>query len=101
MKWKIATASVVTAAAIMTAPVAGAAPGNGKGKGNGHTGTRNTIGQTISQIAKSGGGSAGILSALSGFKPNNTGLAKALQNALKPKPTPTPDTETDTVTPSA
>lgn len=82
MKWKITTASVL-AAAIMSAPVAGAAPGNDHGNNGG---TRNTIGQTISQIAKSGGGAAAVLGQLVQFKPNNTGLAKALQNALKPKP---------------
>ena len=86
MKWKIATASVA-AAAIMSAPIAAAAPGNGNGNTNG---TRNPIGQTISQIAKSGGGPAEILKALIGRKPNNKGLPKALINVQKPKPTPTP-----------
>lgn len=95
MKWKIATASVL-AAALMSAPVAGAAPGNSNGNGN-SAGARNTIGQTVSQIARTGGGSAGVLGALSQLKPANTGLAKALQNALKPKPAPETDT---TVTPA-
>ncbi len=96
MKWKIATASVL-AAAVMSAPVAAAAPGNSNANGN-SAGPRNTIGKTISEIAKNGGGSAGVLGALVNFKPNNKGLAKALQNALKPKPEPTP---TPTPTPVA
>lgn len=86
MKWKIATASMV-AAAIISAPVAGAAPGNGSGNNGG---TRPNIGQTISQIAKSGGGAAAILGQLVQFKPNNKGLARALQNLLKPKPVTDP-----------
>jgi hypothetical protein len=94
MKWKIATASVA-AAAIMSAPIAAAAPGNGNGNTDG---TRNTIGQTISQIAKSGGGPAEILKALIGFKPANKGLPKALVSVQKPKPTPKP-TPTPTPTP--
>lgn len=90
MKWKIATASVV-AAAIMSAPLAGAAPadkGNGKG---------NTVGKTVSEIAKKGGGAAGVVGALVQLKPTNKGLPKALQNVQKPKPTPTP---TPTPTPA-
>jgi hypothetical protein len=90
VKWKVATASVL-AAAIVSAPVASAAPGNGN---NGGSGARNTIGQTISAIAKSGGGAAGILGALVQLKPNNKGLANALQRVLSHKttatPTPTP-----------
>ena len=96
MKWKIATASVL-AATVMSAPVAAAAPGTHNGNGS-TTGPRNTIGKTISEIAKNGGGSAGILGALVNFKPNNKGLAKALQNALKPKSEPTPE---PTPTPAA
>jgi hypothetical protein len=86
MKWKIATASVV-AAAIMSAPIAAAAPTNGNGN---TSGTRNTTGQTISQIAKSGGGPAEVLKALIGLKPTNKGLPKALESVQKPKPTPKP-----------
>jgi len=86
MKWKIATASVV-AAAIMSAPIAAAVPTNGNGN---TSGTRNTPGQTISQIAKSGGGPAEILKALIGSKPANKGLPKALVSVQKPKPTPKP-----------
>jgi hypothetical protein len=82
MKWKIATASVV-AAAIMSAPVASAAPANDNSNVGG---ARNAIGQTISQIAKNGGGAAAILGQLVQFKPANKGLAKALQNLLNPKP---------------
>jgi hypothetical protein len=84
MKWKVATASVL-AAAIVSAPVASAAPGNGN---NG--GTRNNVGQTISAIAKNGGGAAGILGALVQLKPNNKGLANALQRILSKKTTATP-----------
>ena len=86
MKWKIATASVV-AAAIMSAPLAAAAPTDGNGN---NSGTRNTTGQTISQIAKSGGGPAEILKALIGLKHTNKGLPKALVSVQKPKPTPKP-----------
>ena len=57
MKWKIATASVV-AAAIMSAPLAAAAPSGGtSGKGN-------TVGKTVSEIAKTGGGADGVVGAL-------------------------------------
>lgn len=87
MKWKIATASVL-AAAIMSAPAANAVPGNGHGNG----GARPNIGQTISQIAKNGGGAAAVLGQLVQLKPNNKGLAKALQNLLNPKPEETPET---------
>lgn len=100
MKWKIATASVL-AAAVMSAPVAAAAPGNSNANGN-TAGPRNTIGKTISEIAKNGGGAAAIHQALINFKPNNKGLANALQQILKPKPTPTPEpTPEPTPTPTA
>lgn len=67
MKWKIATASALTAA-IVSAPIAGAAPSNG----NGITGPGNAgVGQAISQIAAiaSGGATPGaILNALNTVK---------------------------------
>lgn len=89
MKWKVATASVL-AAAIVSAPVASAAPGSGNNGGNG---ARNTIGQTISAIAKNGGGAVGILGALVQLKPNNKGLANAVQRLLSHQtPAPTPAT---------
>lgn len=97
MKWKVATAGLV-AAAVMSAPIAGAAPNNGNGNSGG---ARNNIGQTISAIAKNGGGAAGVLGALSQLKPNNKGLANALQRILSRQtvtPDPTPD---PTPTPSA
>ncbi|MCB0932818.1 MAG: hypothetical protein KDB71_13105 [Mycobacterium sp.] len=80
----------------MSAPAAGAAPNNGNGNSGG---ARNTIGQTISAIAKNGGGAAGVLGALAQLKPNNKGLANALQRVLSrqtktPTPTPSPDPTT-------
>lgn len=65
MKWKVATASVVTAA-FLSAPVANAAPANS----NGNAGPNN-IGQTISAIAgiASGGANPGsILNAVKQVK---------------------------------
>lgn len=85
MKWKIAAAAVATAA-IVSAPLAGAKTNN---KGNGNRPTT-PPGQSISAIAKSGGGPAAILGALIGLKPTNPGLPKALTNVTKPKPSPTP-----------
>ncbi len=84
MKWKVA-AAVVATAAVVSAPMADAKPGNGNGKK-----PVSPPGQTISAIAKSGGGAAGVLGALAGLKPNNKGLQNALKNVTKPKPTPTP-----------
>ncbi len=83
MKWKIAAAAVA-AAAIASAPLAGAKP---SGTGNKPP---TPPGKSISQIAKTGGGAAGVLGALRTAKPTNPGLPKALANATKPKPTPTP-----------
>lgn len=94
MKWKIAAAAVATAA-IVSAPLASAKPA---GSGNGNKPV-SPPGQSISAIAKAGGGPAAILGALIGLKPNNPGLPKALTNVTKPKPTPTP-TPTPTPDPS-
>ena len=87
MNWKIATATLA-AVAIYAAPMAGAKPGNGNGNGNGGTKPANQ-GQTISAVAKAGGGAAGVLGALVQLKPNNKGLQNALRNVTKPKPTKT------------
>jgi len=51
VKWKVATASVVTAA-MLSAPVAGAAPGNNNNI------SPNEVGQAISGIASIAGGGA-------------------------------------------
>lgn len=51
MKWKVVTASAVTAA-MLSAPVAGAAPGNNNNV------SPNEVGQTISGIAAIAGGNA-------------------------------------------
>ena len=83
MNWKIATATLA-AVAIASAPMAGAKPG----KGNDGTKPANQ-GQTISVVAKAGGGAAGVLGALVQLKPNNKGLQNALRNVTKPKPTKT------------
>ena len=83
MNWKIATATLA-AVAIASAPMAGAKPG----KGNDGTKPANQ-GQTISAVAKAGGGAAGVLGALVQLKPNNKGLQNALRNVTKPKPTKT------------
>lgn len=96
MNWKIATATLA-AVAIASAPMAGANPGNGNGNGSG-TKPANQ-GQTISAIAKSGGGAAGVLGALVQLKPNNLGLANALARVTAPKTT-TP-TSASTVAPTA
>lgn len=76
MKWKYAAASVAVAA-IASAPFAAAAP---KGdNGNGHKPV-SPPGQSISQIAKTGGGATGVLGALVTAKPSNPGLPNALQH---------------------
>lgn len=97
MKWKMAVAAMA-AAAVVSAPAANAAPASGSGTGSA-SGTANrpttSIGQTISAIAKSGGGPAAILGALVQFKPNNHGLLNALQRLTTPKTTDTTST-TDT-----
>lgn len=93
-KWKVATATLA-AAAVFSAPVAGAAPG---ANGNGNNGGRTTIGQTISAIAKSGGGAAGILGALVQLKPNNKGLQNALQRILANQTKTSTSTQTSTPT---
>ncbi|HPX37222.1 MAG TPA: hypothetical protein PLH92_12140 [Mycobacterium sp.] len=101
MKFKVAAMTTLAAVAIASAPVAAAAP-NSNANGNSGSTPRNTIGQTISAIAKSGGGAAGVLGALVQFKPGNLGLANALQRVIAPKPTPTPTpAPTPTVTPTA
>lgn len=94
MKWKIATATLA-AVAIASAPLAGARPGNGNGNGNGNRPTT-PPGQTISAIAKSGGGAAGVLGALIQLRPNNLGLQNALARVTRPKPTPTTETSSET-----
>ena len=91
MKWKVA-AAVVATAAIVSSPLASAKPGNGNGKK-----PVSPPGQTISAIAKNGGGAAGVLGALIGLKPTNKGLQNALNQVTKPKPTPDP---TPTPTPA-
>jgi hypothetical protein len=73
VNWKIATATLA-AVAIAAAPMAGAKPGNGNGNGNG-TKPANQ-GQTISAVAKAGGGAAGVLGALVQLKPRATRAAK-------------------------
>lgn len=88
MKWKIAAAATLAAVAVSSAPIAGATP-SANGAANGKNGTT-SVGKTISAIAKSGGGAAGVLGALSQLKPNNKGLLNALSQVTKPKPTPTP-----------
>lgn len=94
MKWKIAAAAIA-AAAIASAPLAGAKPST---TGNGNKPTT-PPGQTISSIAKAGGGAAGVLGGLIQLKPTNLGLPKALQRVTATKtPTPTP-TETPAPTP--
>lgn len=95
MKWKIAAAGVAVTA-IISAPIVAAAPGgNGKKPGN--------PGNTISQIAKNGGGVVAIKSALAAAKPNNKGRQRALErvtaNQNKTKTT-TPSPTTQTTTPS-
>lgn len=96
MKFKMAVASMAVAA-MVTAPAANAAPNNGNGS------NRNTtnIGQTISAIAKSGGGAAGVLGALVQLKPGNLGLLNALQKVTAPKTTTQTTTATPTVEPTA
>lgn len=95
MNWKIATATLA-AVAIASAPMAGAKPG----KGNDGTKPANQ-GQTISAVAKAGGGAAGVLGALVQLKPNNKGLQNALRNVTKPKPTKTTTpTTTETTAPT-
>ena len=87
MNWKIAAATAAVAA-IISAPLAGAKPAN--------TGTGNKPatppGQSISSIAKTGGGAAGALGGLISLKPTNPGLPNALQRVTATKtPTPTPE----------
>lgn len=96
MKWKIAVATLA-AAAIASAPLAGAKPAN---NGNGNKPVA-PPGQTISAIAKAGGGAAAVLGGLIQLKPTNPGLPKALQRVTATKtPTPTPTPEpTPTPTP--
>ncbi len=97
MKWKIAAAAL-TAAAIVSAPLAGAKPAtNGNGNGNKPT---TPPGRTISVIAKSGGGAAGVLGALVQLKPTNPGLPKALQNATRTKTTSPTTSGTSTPSPT-
>lgn len=50
---------------------------------------RNQIGKAISEAAKNGGGASGVLTQLQQLKPNNTGIANAL-NKLLPKVPVTP-----------
>lgn len=94
VKWKV-TAATLAAIAITSAPLAGAAPGNGNGKK-----PVPSRGQTISAIAKAGGGAAGVLGALVQLKPGNLGLQNALKNVTKPKPTSTPSPTTQTTAPA-
>ena len=99
MKWKIAAAATLAAVAVSSAPLAGATPsaGSGNGNANGNRGTT-SIGQTISAIAKNGGGAAGVLGALVQLKPGNFGLANALQRVTAPKSTTATPTPTSTST---
>lgn len=101
MNWKIAAAALATAA-IVSAPLAGAVPGNGNGNGNGH-GKRPATppGQTISAIAKNGGGAAGVLGALIQLRPTNLGLQNAFKHVTATKTTtPSPTTQTTTPNPT-
>ncbi len=111
VKFKVAAVTTLAAVAIASAPVAAAAP-NTNANGNAgtsistgtnvNTGTpRNNIGQTISAIAKSGGGAAGVLGALVSLKPGNLGLINALQRVTAPKTTTSTATSTTTTAPSA
>ena len=112
MKFKVAAVTTLAAVAIASAPVAAAAPNtNANGNAgssastsagtNAGTGTpRNNIGQTISAIAKSGGGAAGVLGALVQFKPGNLGLLNALQRVTAPKTTTSTATSTPTPAPT-
>ncbi len=103
MNWKIAAAALATAA-IVSAPLAGAVPGNGNGNGNGNGhGKRPATppGQTISAIAKNGGGAAGVLGALIQLKPTNLGLQNAFKHVTATKTTtPSPTTQTTTPNPT-
>lgn len=95
MKWKFAGVAIA-AVAIAAAPLAGAKPAT---NGNGNKPVT-PPGKTISGIAKTGAGAAGVLGGLISLKPNNKGLQNALQQVTKPKPTPTPTPEpTPTPTP--
>lgn len=99
MKWKMAVATM-TAAAMVSAPVAGAAPSNSNANANANGGRAN-VGQTISAIARNGGGAAGVLGALGQLKPGNLGLANAFQRVTAPKTTTPTPTATPTPAPSA
>ena len=74
LNWKIATLGLV-AAGMLSAPAATAAPSAGD--------INSAVGQSISVIAKNGGGSAAVLSQLQQIKTSNPGLATAVQNAVK------------------
>ena len=74
MNWKFAAAGIAVAA-IISAPIVSAAPG---GNGNGKK-PNPSNGQTISQIAKNGGGVVAIKSALASAKPENKGRQRALE----------------------
>lgn len=87
MKWKFAAASLAVAA-IATAPIVAAAPGNDNGKK-----PVQPPGKVVSEIAKSGAGPVGVVGAVAGLKPNNTGLQNALERVTANHPsstTPTP-----------
>ena len=83
MKWKIATASVVTAA-LLSAPVAGAAPSDG-----GNNAANNAVGQVIGQVTgtnpaviiESLSGLQGLLSKLGFGKDRGNGNGAQLQKA--------------------
>ena len=82
MKWKIATASVVTAA-MLSAPVAGAAPSNG----GGNDAANNAVGQVIGQVTGTNpsviietlNGLQGLLSKLGFGKDRGNGNGAQLQ----------------------
>lgn len=83
MKWKIATASMVTAA-MLSAPVAGAAPSDGN-----NTVVNNAVGQVLGQVTGTNpgviiealNGVQGLLSKLGFGKDRGNGNGAALQKA--------------------
>lgn len=75
MKIRLAAASLAVAA-LTSVPLSSAAPG---GNGNGHQPVT-PPGQTVSAVAKSGGGPVGVLTTLTGLKPYSRGLANALEH---------------------
>lgn len=89
-------AAGIGVAAIISAPIVSAAPGS-HGNGNGNK-PGNPPGQSISQIAKNGGGPVAILSALAAAHPNNRGLQNALKRVTANHPTTTTQTTPPTTT---